>query len=92
MPALFNREEFRDNCGFGLVANINGVKSHKIIINSIDALISMTHRGGVGSDGKTGDGCGLLFDIDHKFYALLNQLLRLKADGKRIHFRDRHII
>ena len=55
MPALFNREEFRDNCGFGLVANINGVKSHKIIINSIDALISMTHRGGVGSDSKTGD-------------------------------------
>ena len=41
MPALFNREEFRDNCGFGLVANINGVKSHKIIINSIDALISI---------------------------------------------------
>ena len=75
MPALFNREEFRDNCGFGLVANINGVKSHKIIINSIDALISMTHRGGVGSDGKTGDGCGLLFDIDHKFYAdtILNE-------------------
>ncbi|NCX10723.1 MAG: hypothetical protein EBX21_03950, partial [Proteobacteria bacterium] len=69
MPALFKREEFRDNCGFGLVANINGVKSHKIIISSIDALISMTHRGGVGSDGKTGDGCGLLFDIDHKFYA-----------------------
>jgi glutamate synthase (NADPH/NADH) large chain len=29
----------------------------------------MTHRGGVGSDGKTGDGCGLLFDIDHKFFA-----------------------
>ncbi|NCW58509.1 MAG: glutamate synthase large subunit [Proteobacteria bacterium] len=75
MPALFNREEFRDNCGFGLVANINGVKSHKIITSSIDALISMTHRGGVSSDGKTGDGCGLLFDIDHKFYAdtILNE-------------------
>ena len=68
MPGLFKKNEFRDNCGFGLVANINGVKSHKIIINSINALISMTHRGGVGSDGKTGDGCGLLFDIDHKFF------------------------
>jgi len=68
MPGLFKKNEFKDNCGFGLVANINGVKSHKIIINSINALISMTHRGGVGSDGKTGDGCGLLFDIDHKFF------------------------
>ena len=68
MPGLFKKNEFKDNCGFGLVANINGVKSHKIIINSINALVSMTHRGGVGSDGKTGDGCGLLFDIDHKFF------------------------
>src|SRR5210317_2163364 len=69
MPGLIKKEDFKDNCGFGLIANINGIKSHKVIINSINALISMTHRGGVGSDGKTGDGCGLLFDIDHKFFA-----------------------
>ena len=68
MPGLFKKNEFKDNCGFGLVANINGVKSHKIITISIKALVSMTHRGGVGSDGKTGDGCGLLFDIDHKYF------------------------
>jgi len=68
MPGLFKKNEFKDNCGFGLVANINGVKSHKIITSSIKALVSMTHRGGVGSDGKTGDGCGLLFDIDHKYF------------------------
>ena len=46
MPGLFKQEDFRDNCGFGLVANINGVKSHQVIVNSINALISMTHRGG----------------------------------------------
>ena len=63
MSGLFNKEDFRDNCGFGLVANINGIQSHKVVINSIDALKSMTHRGGVGSDGKTGDGSGLLLDI-----------------------------
>ena len=68
MPGLYKKEDFRDNCGFGLVANINGVKSNQVIINSINALISMTHRGGVGSDGKTGDGCGLLFDIDKKYF------------------------
>jgi glutamate synthase (NADPH/NADH) large chain len=48
MSGLIKKEEFKDNCGFGLIANINGVKSHKVIINSINALISMTHRGGVG--------------------------------------------
>ena len=67
MSRLISKNDFRDNCGFGLVANINGVKSHKVVINSIDALRSMTHRGGVGSDGKTGDGCGLLIDIDHNW-------------------------
>ena len=32
----------------------------------------MTHRGAIGSDKKTGDGCGLLFDLNHNF---LNQHL-----------------
>ncbi len=68
MPGLFNKKDFRDNCGFGLVANTSGIKSHKVITTSVNALISMTHRGGVGSDGKTGDGCGLLFDIDHNYF------------------------
>ena len=81
MSGLFNKEDFRDNCGFGLVANINGIQSHKVVINSIDALKSMTHRGGVGSDGKTGDGCGLLLDIDHNYFknALLSALINRSA-------------
>ena len=74
MSGLFNKEDFRDNCGFGLVANINAIQSHKVVINSIDALKSMTHRGGVGSDGKTGDGGGLLLDIDHNYFK--NALLK----------------
>ena len=28
----------------------------------------MTHRGAIGADGKTGDGCGLLFDLNQKFF------------------------
>ena len=28
----------------------------------------MTHRGAIGADGKTGDGCGLLLDIDKDFF------------------------
>ena len=76
MPGLYKKEDFKDNCGFGLVSNIDGIKSHKVITNSINALTSMTHRGGVGSDGKTGDGCGLLFDIDHDYFrnAVSNEL------------------
>ena len=58
MSKLFSKDDFRDNCGFGLIAHINGIKSHKIINQSINALRSMTHRGAIGADGKTGDGCG----------------------------------
>ena len=68
MPRLFNKNEFKDNCGFGLIANINGIQSESILTKSIDALVSMTHRGGVGADGKTGDGCGLLFDINKEYF------------------------
>ena len=68
MTNLYNTNDFRDNCGFGLIASIDGIKSRKIVTDSINALVSMTHRGGVGSDGKTGDGCGLLVDINQPFY------------------------
>ena len=68
MQKLYKKKDFRDNCGFGLIASIDGVKSRKIITDSINALISMTHRGGIGADGKTGDGCGLLVDINETYY------------------------
>ena len=68
MSKLISKNDFRDNCGFGLIADINGIKSHKIITKSINALKSMTHRGAIGADGKTGDGCGILVDLDKDFF------------------------
>lgn len=50
----------RDNCGFGLIAQLDGRASHWLIETAITALGRMTHRGAIGADGKTGDGCGLL--------------------------------
>ena len=68
MTKLFSKKDFKDNCGFGLIANIKGNPSHNIVKDSIKALKSMTHRGAIGADGKTGDGCGLLLDIDKDFF------------------------
>ena len=68
MSKLISKNDFRDNCGFGLIADISGIKSHKIITKSINALKSMTHRGAIGADGKTGDGCGILVDLDKDFF------------------------
>ncbi len=49
-----------DNCGFGLIAQMDGRVSHTLVKTAITALGRMTHRGAIGADGKTGDGCGLL--------------------------------
>ncbi|PVY70383.1 glutamate synthase domain-containing protein 2 [Tamilnaduibacter salinus] len=60
MTGLYRPEEVRDNCGFGLIAHMEGEASHKLLQTAIESLTCMTHRGGIAADGKTGDGCGLL--------------------------------
>ncbi|MBT7308450.1 MAG: glutamate synthase large subunit, partial [Gammaproteobacteria bacterium] len=55
------RPEFEhDNCGFGLIAHMDGVPSNGLVETAIESLNRMTHRGAIAADGKSGDGCGLL--------------------------------
>jgi len=65
---LYSLDEFKDNCGFGLIAHIKGKASHSILENAIESLTCMTHRGGIAADGKTGDGCGLLLQKPDRFF------------------------
>jgi len=58
---------FKDNCGFGLVANIKNIASHKVLNDAVTALERMMHRGAVAADGKTGDGSGLLLSLPEEF-------------------------
>lgn len=58
---------FKDNCGFGLVANINNKPSHRVLDDAVTALERMMHRGAVAADGKTGDGSGLLLSMPDAF-------------------------
>ncbi len=64
---LYHPDEFRDNCGFGLVAHIEGRPSHDLLQSAISSLTCMTHRGGIAADGVTGDGCGLLMQKPDNF-------------------------
>ncbi|XNM47399.1 hypothetical protein ACLK15_18625 [Escherichia coli] len=58
---LYDKSLERDNCGFGLIAHIEGEpRPHKVVRTAIHALARMQHRGAILADGKTGDGCGLL--------------------------------
>lgn len=67
LQGLYRPEEFRDNCGFGLIAHIQGQPSHRLLETAIESLTCMTHRGGIAADGKTGDGCGLLLQMPDSF-------------------------
>ncbi|WP_027708686.1 glutamate synthase large subunit [Zooshikella ganghwensis] len=67
MRVLYHPEQFKDNCGFGLIAHKEGQKSHHLLQTAIQALTCMTHRGGIAADGKTGDGCGLLIQKPDSF-------------------------
>ncbi|WP_346838514.1 glutamate synthase large subunit [Microbulbifer sp. SAOS-129_SWC] len=64
---LYRLDEFKDNCGFGLIAHLKGKASHKLVQTAIESLTCMTHRGGIAADGKTGDGCGLLLQKPDAF-------------------------
>lgn len=64
---LYHPDEFRDNCGFGLIAHMKGEVSHKLLQTAIESLTCMTHRGGIAADGKTGDGCGLMIQSPDAF-------------------------
>ncbi|WP_395064537.1 glutamate synthase large subunit [Flavobacterium sp.] len=65
---LYLPEFEHDNCGAGFICNLNGIKSNDIIHKALDILIKLEHRGAVSSDGRTGDGAGILFDIPHAFF------------------------
>ncbi len=67
---LYDPRFEHDACGVGLLANINGVKSHEIIEKGLQVLEHMVHRGAEGADPLTGDGAGIMVQIPHEFILL----------------------
>ena len=65
---LYLPEFEHDNCGAGFICSLNGERTNQIIHEALEILIKLEHRGAVSSDGKTGDGAGILIDIPHQFF------------------------
>ncbi|MFQ5672104.1 MAG: glutamate synthase large subunit [Nitrospinales bacterium] len=59
----------KENCGVGFVAHMKGRKSHQIVLDGLEILRKLEHRGAVGSDPLTGDGAGILIQLPHKFFS-----------------------
>jgi glutamate synthase (NADPH) large chain len=58
-----------DSCGVGFIVNMHNQKSHEIVAKGLEILINLDHRGAVGADPRAGDGCGILVQIPHRFFA-----------------------
>lgn len=65
---LYRSEFEHDACGIGAVVNVKGQKSHETISDALLMLSNMEHRGGRGSDPKSGDGAGILIQLPHTFF------------------------
>jgi glutamate synthase (NADPH/NADH) large chain len=73
------RESFeRDGCGFGLIASLDDKPSHWLVQTAIASLNRLTHRGAIATDGKTGDGCGVMLKKPEKFLRALARDAKLK--------------
>lgn len=66
---LYTPELEHDACGIGCIASINGSRSNEVLTDALSMLENMEHRGGRGSNPKTGDGAGVLIQIPHDFFA-----------------------
>jgi glutamate synthase (NADPH/NADH) large chain len=77
------REAFeRDGCGFGLIASLDDKPSHWLVQTAIASLNRLTHRGAIATDGKTGDGCGLLLKKPEKFLRALARDAKIKLSPR----------
>jgi glutamate synthase (NADPH/NADH) large chain len=65
---LYRAAYEHDGCGVAWVAKPGQVASHELIDRALSVLARMSHRGGAGADPDTGDGCGVLLDLDTAFF------------------------
>ncbi len=66
---LYDPSFEHDACGVGFLVNIDGRRSHDIITQALQVMVNLTHRGACGCDPETGDGCGILLQLPHRFFA-----------------------
>ena len=65
----YSPEQEHDACGVGLIASIDGKPRREVVVNAINALKCVWHRGAVDADGKTGDGAGIHIQVPQDFFA-----------------------
>lgn len=70
---LYDPNYEKDSCGIGLVAQIQGIRSHRTVHDALQILCHLDHRGARSADPLTGDGAGILTQIPHRFFSSLSK-------------------
>jgi len=81
---LYNQNFEHDACGIGAIANIDAEPSHEIIQDALSMLENMEHRGGTGADPETGDGAGILIQLNQNLVKYLIRDAGLTTDPKKM--------
>lgn len=81
---LYDPRLEHDACGVGMICDLQGRKSHRMVSDGLRILLNLAHRGAVACDGSTGDGAGILIQIPHDFFcqAAEAQGIRLPSAGR----------
>ena len=74
---LYDPKFEHDACGMGLIANLHGIASHRLVDQALTVLERLEHRGASGADVDSGDGAGILLQVPDAY-------LRSLADGEGV--------
>ena len=61
IPDPVNTSHEFDSCGVAMLANLKRDSSHDLVEKAISMIGKFHHRGSIGIDPKTGDGCGIMW-------------------------------
>ena len=78
---LYHPSHEHDSCGVGLVVDVEGRKSNKIVRNGIQVLENLAHRGACGCEENTGDGAGIMLQIPDEFMRNVTSALGFELPG-----------
>ncbi len=66
---LYDPSQEHDACGVGMVADLWGRPSHRIVEQALGVLEALAHRGASGAEVDSGDGSGILLQVPHRLLA-----------------------
>ena len=65
---LYDPRYEHDACGVAMVAKLDNVPVHDVVVRALEALDNLEHRGAEGADVNTGDGAGILTQMPDAFF------------------------